>query len=186
MLYNRKFDWWLLLIVPTALIVYVSTRPHIRLRADMPPQFVDIPASAGPEQREAEEQLARQYWNCALTVIQWKYTYGASLPDSPPEEFRVKTQEAPGSEAVSSSRVRYWHRLQLVWHLPSSWATSQEWSTNWLTEPIKKGVAWINNYIRDLFARGWQSRLTGGGTTLAMEYNVGTGRDARSSHETGG
>jgi hypothetical protein len=120
----------------------------------MPPQFVDIPASAGPKQQEAEERLAREYWSCVLTVIQWKYTYGSPLPDSPPEEFRVNTQLAPGSEPVSSSRVRYWHRLQQVWLLPSSWVTSREWSTDWLTGPLKEGRAWIDNYFRNLFAQG--------------------------------
>jgi hypothetical protein len=63
MLHNRKLDRLLILIVPAALFVYLSTRPHVRLRADMPRQFVDIPASAGPKQREAEERLAREYWS---------------------------------------------------------------------------------------------------------------------------
>ena len=154
MLYNRKLDRLLLLIVPAAVFAYASTRPHVRLRANMPPQFVDIPASAGPKQREAEERLAREYWSCVLTVIQWKHTYGSPLPDSPPEEFRLNTRLAPGSEPVSSSRVRYWHRLQQVWFLPSSWVTSREWSTDWLTEPIKQGGAWIGNYFKNLLAQG--------------------------------
>lgn len=154
MLYNRKLDRLLLLIVPAALFAYASTRPHVRLRANMPPQFVDIPASAGPKQREAEERLAQEYWSCVLTDIQWKYTYGSPLPDSPPEEFRVNPQLAPGSEPVSSSRVRYWHRLQQVWLLPSSWVTWREWNTAWLTEPIRKGAAWIDNYVKDLILRG--------------------------------
>ena len=154
MLYNRTLDRLLILIVPAALFVYASTRPHVRLRANMPPQFVDTPASAGPKRREAEERLAREYWSCAVTVIQWKYTYGSPLPDSPPEEFRVNTQLASGSEPVSSSRVRYWHRLQLVWHLPSSWVIWREWSTDWLTGPLKEGRAWIDNYIKNLLAQG--------------------------------
>jgi hypothetical protein len=154
MLHNRKLDRLLILIVPAALIIYASTRPHFRLRANMPPQFVDIPASAGPKQREAEERLAREYWSCVLTVIQWKYTYGAPLPDSPPEQFRVNTQLAPGPEPVSSSRVRYWHRLQHIWLLPSSWVTSREWSADWLTGPIKQGGAWIGNYFKNLLPQG--------------------------------
>ena len=154
MLHNRKPGLLLLLIVPAALFVYLSTRPHVRLRADMPPQFVDIPASAGPTQREAEERLAREYWSCVLTVIQWKYTYGLQLPDSPPEQFRANTQLAPGSEPISSSRVRYWHRLQRVWLQPSSWVTSQTWSTDWLTMPIAKTLNWFDNYFKDLIQRG--------------------------------
>ena len=154
MLHHSMLDRLLILIVPAALFVYLSTRPHVRLRADMPPQFVDIPASAGPKQREAEERLAREYWSCALTVIQWKYTYGARLPDSPPEQFQPSTQLAHGSEPVSSSRVRYWHRLQGVWLQPSSWVTSQTWSTDWLTTSIAKTLNWFDNYLRDWIRRG--------------------------------
>ena len=154
MLPNRKLDRLLILIVPAALFVYLSTRPHVRLRADMPPQFVDIPASAGPKQREAEERLAREYWSCALTVIQWKYTYGLRLPDSPPEQFQPSTQLAHGSEPISSSRVRYWHRLQGVWLQPSSWVTSQTWSTDWLTTSIAKTLNWFDSYFRDWIRRG--------------------------------
>jgi len=154
MLHNHKLDRLLILIVPAALFVYLSTRPHVRLRADMPPQFVDIPASAGPKQREAEERLAREYWNCVLTVIQWKYTYGVRLPDSPPEQFRASTQLPPGSEPISSSRVRYWRRLQRVWLQPSSWVTSRTWSTDWLTKPIARTLNWFENYFKDLIQRG--------------------------------
>jgi hypothetical protein len=154
MLPNRKLDRLLILIVPAALFVYLSTRPHVRLRADMPPQFVDIPASAGAKQREAEERLAREYWSCALTVIQWKYTYGVRLPDSPPEQFQPSTQLAHGSEPISSSRVRYWHRLQGVWLQPSSWVTSQTWSTDWLTTSIAKTLNRFDNYFRDWIRRG--------------------------------
>jgi hypothetical protein len=89
-----------------------------------------------------------------LTVIQWKYTYGVRLPDSPPEQFQPNTQLAPGSEPISSSRVRYWHRLQRVWLQPSSWVTSQTWSTDWLTMPIAKTLNWFDNYFKDLIQRG--------------------------------
>jgi hypothetical protein len=154
MLHNRKLGRLLILIVPAALFVYLSTRPHVRLRADMPPQFVDIPAAAGAKQREAEERLAREYWNCALTVIQWKYTHGLQLPDSPPEQFWASTQLPPGSEPVSSSRVRYWHRLQRVWLQPSSWVTVQTWNTDWLTKPIARTLNRFENYFKDLIQRG--------------------------------
>jgi hypothetical protein len=154
MLHNRMLGRLLILMVPAALFVYLSTRPHVRLRADMPPQFVDIPASAGPKQRETEERLARDYWNCALTVIQWKYTHVLQLPDSPPEQFWASTQLPPGSEPISSSRVRYWHRLQRVWLQPSSWVTSQTWSTDWLTKPIARTLNRFENYFRELIQGG--------------------------------
>jgi hypothetical protein len=155
MLYNRKVDRLLLLVVPLGLFIYASTRPHVRLRADMPPQFVDISASAGPKQRTAEETLARKYWQCVETTIQWKYTYGSPLPETPPMDFRVEKSADSGSDAAAtSSRMRYWRRLQRVWVLPSSWVTSHAWSTTWLTDPIKDAFNWLNNYITNLFAKG--------------------------------
>ena len=153
MLYNRKVDRLLLFIVPAVLFVYASTRPHIRLRADMPAEFVDVRAPADAKQRAAEERVAQEYWYCALTIIQWKYTYGSPLPTTPPEEFRVNAEVISGSEPLTSPRLRYWRQLRQVWLIPSAWKTSREWNTQWLTEPIKKGLAWINKYLKDLIGR---------------------------------
>ncbi len=152
MLYNRRIDRILLLIVPAALFVYASTRPHVRLRVKMQPQFVDVRPSASREERAAEERLAQEYWQLVLSDIQWKHTYGSPLPDLPPEEFRVSNPTLNPGQA-SSSRLRYWRRLQKIWALPSSWETSQEWSTDWLTEPINKALVWLRNYVKDLFAK---------------------------------
>jgi hypothetical protein len=154
MLYNRKLDRLLLLIVPAALIVYASTRPQLSLRVNMPPEFIDISQSASRSRREAENQLAQQYWDCVLTTIQWKYTYGSLLPDAPPEGFRVEKSAVPGSESVASSRVRYWRQLRKVWVMPSSWTTSRNWSFNWLIDPLKRAADWVNNYFSNLFSRG--------------------------------
>ncbi len=150
MLYKRKIDRLLIVVVPVGLFIYMSTRPHVRLRADMPPEFVDIQTPATQKQRAAEEKLAKGYWSLALTVIQWKYTYGSPLPDSPPEEFRVRVQPAQGSGTSDSSQARYWHKLQKVWLQPSSWVTSRDWSTDWLTGSITDGVNWLGRYIKDL------------------------------------
>ncbi len=150
MLYNRKLDRLLILIVPAGLFVYASTRPQVRLRADMPPEFVDVPASASEKQREAEERLAREYWNLALTNIQWKYTYGSTLPDSPPDEFRLSTRLPGGSERQSSSQSRYWRRLQKVWLEPSVWVKSASWSTAWITDLIKRGAAWVDSHVDNM------------------------------------
>ncbi len=151
MLYRRKIDRLLIVIVPVGLFIYMSTRPHVRLRADMPPEFVDVQTSATQRQRAAEENLAKEYWSLALTNIQWKYTFGSPLPDSPPEEFRVRGQPARGPDISGSTQARYWRQLQKVWLQPSSWVTSRDWSTDWLTGSIKKGADWIAGYIGDLF-----------------------------------
>lgn len=154
MLYNRKLDRLLMIIVPAALIIYASSRPQLRLRVDMPQEFVDFSASMSPKRKEAEKQLAQRYWECALTTIQWKYTYGSNLPDVPPEEFHVEASALPHSESAASSRLRYWHRLQKVWVMPAAWRTSHEWSLNWLVEPLKSFADWLNLYFKNLWGNG--------------------------------
>lgn len=153
MLYNRKFDRLLLLLIPAALIVYASTRPHFRLKAEMPPEFVDLPPKASREHKAAEERLAREYWQVVQMSVQWKYTYGSSLPESPPAEFRITGRSEDGAGTARSSRLRYWRQLRKIWVLRTSWVRSQEWTTHWLTDPIIKAASWIQNYVRDLFER---------------------------------
>ena len=169
---QRTLDRFLILVAPIALFVYASTRPIARLRADMPSQFPDVPASATRKERAEEERRAQAYWNCALTFIQWRYTYGSPLPDDPPEEFRVGAQAATPTEGpigadtaanhhkersqdqLGAARIRYWRRLRQVWLTPDGWKTSREWSTQWLTGPVAEGVKWIENYFSDLTRNG--------------------------------
>ena len=149
MLYNRTVDRFLLVAIPAGLFVYASTRPIVRLRADMPSQFVDAPASASAKHRAEEERTARAYWNCAVTLIQWKHSYGSPLPEMPPPEFRIDEKPvAPGM--VSDARLRYWHRLQSLWLSPEVWTASRGWSTQWLTEPIAQAAGGIEDYFGSL------------------------------------
>lgn len=169
MLSERKVDRFLIVAVPVALFVYASTRPIARLRADVPPRFVDVPASASRKQRAEEERRAQAYWNCALSFVQWRYTYGSPLPDDPPEDFRVGAESAVPTEAAAGAapaaghskdrsqdqaRLRYWRRLRQVWTSPDCWSFSREWSTQWLTEPVMGAVRWIENYLGDLTRSG--------------------------------
>jgi len=150
-LYNRKIDRALILIIPAALFIYESARPQVRLRAEMPPEFMDAPAHVDPARQAAEERLAHEYWNIALNVIQWKYTYGSPLPNVPPEEFHVTTSSTTKGESDSSSRLRYWQRLQHVWLLPASWKVQRVWSTSWLTGSIGQALTWIESAFNDFF-----------------------------------
>jgi hypothetical protein len=120
----------------------------------MPPEFVDVQATAGPARRAEEERLASEYWHRALTVIQWKYTYASPLPSTPPEEFRIPPNPTPGSEPEFSSRLRYWRRLRQVWLMPSAWRTTHDWNATWLTQPLSEGWTWIETYLKDLIHRG--------------------------------
>jgi hypothetical protein len=152
MLYNRKIDRLLIVVVPIGLFLYASTRPTMRLRADMPAQFTDASASASSRQRAAEADLARKYWALAISAVQWRYTYGSPLPDTPPDDFRLFGDVPAGSEPLSASRFRYWHRLQLVWLSPDAWKVTHAWSTQWLTDPLMRAGDWFDRSFKDFVA----------------------------------
>lgn len=140
--------------VPAALFIYASTRPTARLSPDMPRGFVDPLRHASARQRASEERVAQAYWDCVVTLIQWKYTYGSELPDDPPDDFEIGALAGATPKADQGSRVRYWHRLQKLWNSPDAWVTWRGWSTRWLTDPLGHGVEGIQTYFRDLIKTG--------------------------------
>ena len=151
MLYKRKLDRWLLIIVPALLIAYASSRPRLRLRVEMPEEFVDLSPSMSPKRQETEKQLAQQYWHCVLSEIQWRYPYGSDLPESPPAEFRIEKSAIAGSESALS-RIRYWHQLQKVWVMPTAWTTSRSWSLDWLIDPLEEAGDWLKDQFANAFS----------------------------------
>lgn len=150
MLYRRGIDRILIVIVPIAIFVYFSTQPQLRLRRDMPKGFAAMRPSQGPGERAQEERLAQAYWTCALDFIQWEYTYAASLPEAPPDDFKAQLSKP---SIVSTSRQRYWRRLRRVWLLRSTWIESRQWSTDWLTAPITKMLDRFALFVSDLFRK---------------------------------
>jgi hypothetical protein len=153
--HNRAIDKLLVLAVPVAIFVYASTRPISRLKPEMPAEFVEAPRYATARQRTAEERIAQAYWNCAVSLIQWRYTYGSRLPDDPPPDaFQIGALDPTGSSLRESSRLRYWRKLQKLWNSPDAWTTSREWSTHWLTDPVRNGIEDFREYFSDLIHTG--------------------------------
>lgn len=149
---TRRFYRFLFVVVPLGFFIYASTRPLNHLKAVVPPGFVDTQTQTGPAQRAAEEQVAQAYWNCALTYVQWQYSYGAALPVAPSDEFRLNGNTAPVAEP-DASRLRYWNRLRQAWLEPSSWVSSREWSTDWFTAPLLRSWGSFKDFLDDTFAR---------------------------------
>jgi hypothetical protein len=145
--YQRAISRLLLLAVPTALFAYASSRPVTRLRPDMPARFVDTARHANAQQRAREERVAQAYWDCAVTLMQWQYTYGSPLPDKPPDDFQFDAADAVSWKPDPESRLRYWHNLQKLWNSPDTWTTWREWSMRWLTDPVSHGIEDIREYF---------------------------------------
>ena len=136
---KRKWTFatlWLILIVPLAILaslfVYRSLRPRLRLRDDPPSEFVAARPEWGNRRRQAEQVLARAYWDCAVNVIQWHYYHGSDLPPTAPEVFQIEVGALPdGVTAPKEARDFYWQRLRNVWLQPESWKEIYGWDDEW-------------------------------------------------------
>jgi hypothetical protein len=151
MLFTRwKFGRFAIPLLAVGVVLYMSYRPKFRLRFDMPPSFVDT-ALPSASQKDVSEKIAKAYWDCAVTQIQWKYSR-AYLPPNPPPEFKVSADVTP-TAGDPTERDRYWQKLQEVWYLPSSWTETHEWDLSWMGDPLNNLRARLQYYIekaRDL------------------------------------
>ena len=116
---NRRFDIFVVIGLVLCLVGYASFRTEYRLRESMPVEYFD-PSSLDMNKREAETKIARAYWKCAVTEIQWTYGYAQRLPVEPPPTFVIAKGEA-GVGADAASRSRYWQRLRSVWGGSAIW-----------------------------------------------------------------
>jgi hypothetical protein len=148
---HRRIDRFLLLMIPAAFFVYQSTRPLMRLQADVPTQFLDAIPGARSNHRAAEERVARAYWNCAVTFVQWRHTYGSPLPQDPTDDFRIDAKTYGADAASEASRLHYWNKLREAWLLPASWRQSREWSTAWVIDPATRAVNRLSDSFKELF-----------------------------------
>jgi hypothetical protein len=131
-----RLEWtFMALLVPLLLVfvfIYFSIYTVHILQAEPPPQFVEWPAQKEVDEQAAEPCLARAYWRQAVQMIQWKYGFGAPLPNNPPPEFRIDPKKF-GCSAASDAKIEleYWQRLQKVWQSPRVWQKTYRWHTAW-------------------------------------------------------
>jgi hypothetical protein len=144
MFIKRGYDKALVPLLAAGIVVYASIRPTFRMRADMPREFIDASSSLSAQKRASEEKIARAYWTCVVTEIQWKYVYGYHLPQDPPPEFTANAAADP------ATRERYWRKLQEVWYLPSTWTKGYEWDFSWLTNGVRSASQWLYQYLPGL------------------------------------
>jgi len=104
MLVNRKYDKATILIIAAGLLAYASFQPKFRLRTALPREFIDESSSWPAEKRVSEEKVARAYWNCAVTQIQWKYGYGHRLPQDSTRICRFNGGVRPHRRRSSNPR----------------------------------------------------------------------------------
>jgi len=144
---HRKHDIVAIVAVVLCVLAYASFRTEFRLREQMPAEFSD--SSHVPKNRHAsEEKIARAYWKCAVTQIQWKYGYAHRLPDEPPQEFAVTVEDAGATAHDAVLRAHYWTRLRVIWNESEIWQEKYTWSPISLKESLQSAGQWLELHMR--------------------------------------
>ena len=134
--YGTTFGFFLGLVTIAlgGAFIYKSVARVMVLRPEPPAEFLDVKSGWSEKQRQAEDKLARAYWETARKFSRASHHFGDRLPDDPPGEFSVEAKSYPSVlEPASAARARYWRNLDKVWHNPNAWETTYEWHTGWLT-----------------------------------------------------
>ena len=155
MLFTKKTVTLMFITAVLGLVAYASFQPTLRLKSDIPKDFTDDSKSWSPQRRAQEERIARAYWQCALSNVQWNYGYGHRLPDDPPAEFLVTTKDVGTAAADTGSRLRYWHNLQRVWYVPTNWEKVYGFDLNSISVSLQAAGAKLELFLRRLTGSTW-------------------------------
>jgi hypothetical protein len=146
---------WAILLLLLAVIGFLSHRPVMRLKSELPPGFMEVRKDWDAERRAAEERTARAYWQLALNVVQSQHAYGTKLPENPFPEFKLDEREFPegSSEASPATRAKYWKRVREAWPLPQAWQQHHEWSLAWFPEMMTRFAMASSQFFSSIWAR---------------------------------
>jgi len=146
---KQKFDWIMVALFALGLFLYVSYQPRFRLNSAMPADFVDTPLAGSSQHLDPEARIASAYWSSLTNNIQWQYGYGHTLPSDPPPDFTAIHTTGIASEDTAT-RIRYWHKAQHVWYLPTAWQKQYEWNFNWTTDWVQNGAEAMHRFLERL------------------------------------
>ena len=144
---KRKYDIVFIVLIAVALAGYASIGSEYRLRSEMPAEFFE--ASRAPSAKRAgDEKVARAYWNCAETQVQWRYGYAHRLPEDAPAEFVVTVDQAGNAANDKALRERYWQKLRDVWGISTVWHKEYEWNPDTLRNSLQSAGQWLELHMR--------------------------------------
>jgi hypothetical protein len=143
---RRKYDVVAVMMLVLVVLAIASFRSEFRLHSAMPPEFFDAKRVASDE-RGSEERIARSYWNCAVTQVQWKYGYAHRLPEQPPQEFTLSQTELGSIAHDEESRRYYWHQLRMVWGVSGVWQNHWEFSFVAFRRSLQTGSDWWKELV---------------------------------------
>ncbi len=155
MFFSKKTVTIMFVVAVLGLVAWASFQPTMHLKNEMPKDFVDGSTSSSPQRRVQEEKIARAYWQCAISTVQWSHGYGHRLPDDPPPEFLVTSKEVGTAAADTGSRVRYWHNLQRVWNAPNSWEKVYGFDLNSMSASLQAAGVKLEGFLRRITGSSW-------------------------------
>jgi hypothetical protein len=134
--------WLLIVIILAGLFFYKSIHPVMRLRDDLPPDFVEAGANPSIAELREQERIARAYWELAVETVQEQYPFGTTLPASPPQEFTLQ------GESDSAARTRFWNKLRERWDQREIWVRRYGWDADWVKDAWSSLRGALNNYLQ--------------------------------------
>ena len=151
MFFRHHTDKLLYPLLLAVILMVISYRPTYHLRPDMPPGFF-ISSSDSVQKRSEQNKIALAYWQAARANIQYRYTYGHSLPPDAPPEFSIDPKSFGARASDTLTRALYWQRLQQVWYLPETWTKDYGWDWSWVSDPITSAAEWMRDTWNRWFA----------------------------------
>ncbi|MGD0129755.1 MAG: pilus assembly protein N-terminal domain-containing protein [Terriglobia bacterium] len=123
----------LLAVTVPVLAVYLWPATVMQLQAQPPAEFIDESPNWSPARRLREHEMARAYWQVAVTNLQGKYPFGSELPTEPPSEFDAANNYLPsgGAKTPSETRDHYWQKLRKIWAQRDSWEETSDRDAQW-------------------------------------------------------
>ncbi len=107
-----------------------------RLNHNPPQQYRVVQFAPGGT---ASAELADEYWDLAVRVVQWKYPYGTALPQDPVPEFTLVAKTSGGNRAATAARQQYWNLLRQLWPRPEVWHRRLEFDVSWAGRAVRSG-----------------------------------------------
>ncbi len=139
-----KFDWWPIGVVAFFVIVLMlSISVNMRLVGNAPGEFLQTVVKDG---RRADPDGAKEYWDVAVNVVQWRYGHASLLPPEPPPEFAL-----PAESKVSrnpATRLAYWKKLRELWTRPEVWRRRVEVDFRWPFRAAQTFIDGTREFIR--------------------------------------
>jgi len=133
--------WPIAVLTVTVILLLLSFDLPMRLQTQAPQQFRAV--AVGFENKPNPE-IADEYWNLTVSVVQWKYPYGSWLPQNPPSEFKLPVLSSAAKKGGEAARQQYWSKLRELWPRPEIWRRQLEFDVSWVGRAVHTVINFLS------------------------------------------